>query len=648
MFKPKKHLVWLGIALVAIGLACSPLDLVATQNSSSTPASSVSVPAASPGERMVSIDALYFLSGTPATGGMSAVQVTVRRSPQPGQMRVGFFEQEVGGTGPQWHASGWEAALVGAFARGVDPSDYEFSFNVGGRIDGPSAGTLMTVGVIAALRGDTVRPDASMTGTINPDGTVGPVGGIPHKLDGAAKKGKKLILIPIGQRFSLDFNTNQNVDVIELGKTLGVDVREVGNLYDAYALLTGKTLPRYSTTPSAPQMPSRAFERYRAKTNEWYSRYQKERNQYTSFSAEMQKYLADYVKDADYWANKANADLQQGLSSVAYFDEWDAATKMRKANSRAAVVDRYNSTGFQGALNYVQSLAAVQNELNAVVDQFQTLDPKTVSDVSALFDAYSELGAAQGTIIQANNNLAIVSKNAANYTRDQAIDELAWVASQYIDASDSVQLGRDAIDIEMGFGKTAAPPSNQVMRVAESLRRVAEANLALFDATIISDYAKKQNATMDSMRAGFLDKDGDYQVAYYAGVSTQTLTQRTGNGPKSAPMVFGNAQNGYAFSSAVIAKYYSLSAELDNDLNVVSFRYGKALGEMLDSADQRAKELTSLCGDDVPIAAIMYYENARAYSRGTPGDQLIALNYFWQASALAQANAFMSGKITPR
>jgi hypothetical protein len=186
------------------------------------------------------------------------------------------------------------------------------------------------------------------------------------------------------------------------------------------------------------------------------------------------------------------------------------------------------------------------------------------------------------------------------------------------------------------------------MRVAESLRRVAEANLALFDSTIVADYAKRQNATMDSMRAGFLNKDGDYQVAYYAGVSTQMLSQRTGSGPKSAPMVFGNAQNGYAFSSAVIAKYYSLSAELDGDLNVVSFRYGKALGEMLDSADQRAKELINLCGDDVPIAAIMYYENARAYSRGSASDQLIALNYFWQASALAQANAFMSGKITPR
>ena len=40
----------------------------------------------------------------------------------------------------------------------------------------------------------------TMTGTINPDGTVGPVGGIPQKVEGAADEGIKTVLIPAGQR----------------------------------------------------------------------------------------------------------------------------------------------------------------------------------------------------------------------------------------------------------------------------------------------------------------------------------------------------------------------------------------------------------------------------------------------------------------
>ena len=38
-----------------------------------------------------------------------------------------------------------------------------------------------------------------MTGTINPDGGIGPVGGIPHKLDAAAQQGASLFIVPEGQ-----------------------------------------------------------------------------------------------------------------------------------------------------------------------------------------------------------------------------------------------------------------------------------------------------------------------------------------------------------------------------------------------------------------------------------------------------------------
>ncbi len=74
------------------------------------------------------------------------------------------------------------------------------SFEYEGKVDGPSAGALMTIGVLAAVRGDTPKPDAAMTGTINPDGTIGPVGGIRFKIEGAAEKGMKLVLIPAGIR----------------------------------------------------------------------------------------------------------------------------------------------------------------------------------------------------------------------------------------------------------------------------------------------------------------------------------------------------------------------------------------------------------------------------------------------------------------
>ena len=41
-----------------------------------------------------------------------------------------------------------------------------------------------------------------MTGMINPDGTVGPVGGILEKIMGANSKGIKVFLIPSGSQLS--------------------------------------------------------------------------------------------------------------------------------------------------------------------------------------------------------------------------------------------------------------------------------------------------------------------------------------------------------------------------------------------------------------------------------------------------------------
>lgn len=177
-------------------------------------------------ERRVNINALYYATDMTgqAIGGVSPVRISVRPAAEPGELRVGFFEEEVAGTGNMWRAAGWTAVVVASQILGIDPRDYEFAFSVGGRIDGPSAGGYMTVGVLAALLGDNLRQDAAMTGTINPDGTIGPVGGVPHKIQGAADHGATLVLVPAGSRYEVDRNTGQSVDVVAVGRQIGVEV----------------------------------------------------------------------------------------------------------------------------------------------------------------------------------------------------------------------------------------------------------------------------------------------------------------------------------------------------------------------------------------------------------------------------------------
>ncbi|MBN1280591.1 MAG: hypothetical protein JXA00_02980 [Candidatus Thermoplasmatota archaeon] len=84
----------------------------------------------------------------------------------------------------------------------LDPRTCDYFFVVrttAPMIGGPSAGAIMTVAVIALLENWTLDTDTIMTGMINPDGSIGPIGGIPYKIDAAYSVGATRFLIPKGQ-----------------------------------------------------------------------------------------------------------------------------------------------------------------------------------------------------------------------------------------------------------------------------------------------------------------------------------------------------------------------------------------------------------------------------------------------------------------
>jgi len=66
-------------------------------------------------------------------------------------------------------------------------------------VDGPSAGAAITVALLAALRRVEVMDGIYITGTINSDGSVGKVGGVPYKALAAAEDGAETVIVPAGQ-----------------------------------------------------------------------------------------------------------------------------------------------------------------------------------------------------------------------------------------------------------------------------------------------------------------------------------------------------------------------------------------------------------------------------------------------------------------
>jgi PDZ domain-containing protein len=102
--------------------------------------------------------------------------------------------------------------------------------------DGPSAGAVMAVGFLAVLRGDPLIRGIAMTGTLEPDGHIGPVGSIPDKIRAAAREHYRTVLIPQGQL------NDPRWDLIGLGMQLNLTIKEVSAIQEAYEVMTGRRL----------------------------------------------------------------------------------------------------------------------------------------------------------------------------------------------------------------------------------------------------------------------------------------------------------------------------------------------------------------------------------------------------------------------
>ena len=157
------------------------------------------------------------------------------------------------------------AAMVAARMAGVNFWKYDYFYEMKSDsiiVGGPSASAAMTALTIACLLNSPVKNDTVVTGMINPDGTVGPVGGLDGKLHAVATRDKEFV-IPIGQanytyivyeEKKLPFGlviyrpVKKTVDLVKLGKKLGVQVVEAADISQVYYYLTGRHLPVKTTS----------------------------------------------------------------------------------------------------------------------------------------------------------------------------------------------------------------------------------------------------------------------------------------------------------------------------------------------------------------------------------------------------------------
>jgi len=115
-------------------------------------------------------------------------------------------------------------------------------------IGGPSAGAALAVATIAAIENRTLNPKVGITGTINPDGTIGEVGAVEEKAKASKEAGLEIFLVPEGQGVETTYvpkrecrqigpvmycTTEYTTKEVDISKDVNITVREVSNIEEA-------------------------------------------------------------------------------------------------------------------------------------------------------------------------------------------------------------------------------------------------------------------------------------------------------------------------------------------------------------------------------------------------------------------------------
>ena len=143
------------------------------------------------------------------------------------------------------------ARLIAGNVSGKNLSEFDLIYSVkadASIIGGPSAGSALAIVTVFALNGEDPREDVAITGTINHDGTIGPVESILEKAEASKKANATIFLVPLlqgkdvvydTQKYCHKFGTSEVCTMesvpreVDIAKETGVIVREVKNIKEA-------------------------------------------------------------------------------------------------------------------------------------------------------------------------------------------------------------------------------------------------------------------------------------------------------------------------------------------------------------------------------------------------------------------------------
>ena len=570
--------------------------------------------------------------------------------------------------GPSIIASGNLAAVMSSVILAKDLGQCEFTLTIDPdqytekgeviELDGPSAGALFTSGFISIMLGDKIPENTAMTGTINPDGTVGFVGDIPEKLI-AINTFRDSEKIRDGFKVVIPEQNEENIDIAAKGKQL---VR-VASIYDAYKELTDKTLPRYFPDELSPdkfsslskqdlQIDNESAAKIEAEiiktgeiVNKYKSRVDASINKFPSNMLNVVRKGQEYFDDYNAASGKGDKNLSKRYNRINYSNAYYTASEAYLNNLIVIIDDKYLT--FDEKINKIRKLilSNYSNLRQTTVPKLEKYIGKDINDLhlSSTIDAYTSLARIKSYIDfwddKENLTRAFKESNADNISSLlNALAIYGLVMPELINISSVntkliVDIGKDVSKKEES--KISRERADRMFSIFSLLKKGGDTNLDFIKAYV-----------NDLKQAGIkADLPIDYYLAYIAREKVEQryedivkyLDRNEQNlDPEKIYEPLGYAVALFIDSSILVQKYYSLQVvpQYYNVISELSPQNKKNLTDLLDFAKTESQVLINLLkektlGNTVPV---FNYLQADSWRDSTDlQDRFYSVSGFWDA-----------------
>ncbi len=259
-------------------------------------------------------------------------------------------------------------------------------------IGGPSAGAAMTIATLSCLLNVSLKNDTIITGTINPDWSIGLVGGIPYKMEAASKVAKNFI-IPVG------IEEEDGINLKEEAEELGLNLYKAFDIRDAFKIFTGYEIKE---------------KKVEAKVN--LSLYKKAMKEvYLSFYSTINKSKAD---------NKTLELIKKAENLSKEGKYYSATSFLVRAKNR--IYEQFLEDNYEKLNDYIESL---DNSINEIEEKIENAKIDSIFDVDALVIAISRLYDAKESLREAEEEVITsekIKKVAYAYVRYETVK--AWLS----------------------------------------------------------------------------------------------------------------------------------------------------------------------------------------------------------------------------